>query len=75
MVYVDSTTGTRRGRRRRPRPTDWKGCRRAADDIGADFGECDRDRGAQTAAGAGDDGDLVVEPESVEDHVVTSLVE
>ena len=33
------------------------------------FGECQRHRGAEAAAGTGHHGDLVVEPESVQDHV------
>ena len=42
---------------------------RGDDDVGADFGECEGDRRAEAAAGTGDDCDLVVKSELVEDHV------
>ena len=36
-------------------------------DVGARLGEADGERGAEAGGGAGDDGDLAVEPEAVED--------
>ena len=39
-----------------------------ADDVGARFGERDRDAATDALARAGDDRDLSVEPEAVEDH-------
>jgi hypothetical protein len=38
------------------------------DDVGADLGERQRDGCAETAPATGDDGDLVVESEFVQDH-------
>ena len=38
------------------------------DDVGAGFGQTDRNAGADALARAGDDGDAAVESESIEDH-------
>ena len=46
---------------------------RGRDDVGARLGELHRHRAAETAAGAGDDGDFAVELERIENHGVTSI--
>jgi hypothetical protein len=38
------------------------------DDVGSGLGQPDGDAAADALAGAGDDGDLVRQPEAVEDH-------
>lgn len=45
---------------------------RGGDDVGAGFGELHRHRAAETAAGAGDDGDFAVKFERIQNHCVTS---
>ena len=39
----------------------------ADDDVGAGLGQAGGERGPEAGGGAGDDGDLAVEPEAVED--------
>ncbi|GAT12816.1 uncharacterized protein RMCN_5949 [Mycolicibacterium novocastrense] len=44
-------------------------CARRDHHVRTGFGECERHRGTQAATGAGDHSDLIVEPESVKNHV------
>jgi hypothetical protein len=41
---------------------------RSDEDVGAGFGESQRDGRAEAAAATGDDGDFLVETEPVKDH-------
>ena len=47
---------------------------RGDEHVGAGLGERERRAGADAAAGAGDDGDLPVEPEAVQNHAGSMLL-